>query len=193
MIKVGGLVPFSTIDFPDHLSAVIFCQGCQWRCTYCHNTHLMEFSKGQIEWDSVQIFLNSRKGLLDGVVFSGGEPILQTDIVEAIAYVKSEGFKVGIHTTGCCTKQFIAILPYLDWVGFDIKAPINIYDRITGKKNSAKQIFDSVKKLLESEVPYQFRTTFDKRILREQDLQDIKCWIRDVGGDLKNYVVQSCR
>lgn len=193
MIKIGGLVPFSTLDFPEHLAAVIFCQGCQWRCTYCHNAHLLQFNEGPVSWGEVQKFLDSRKGLLDGVVFSGGEPILQNDIVEAMAYVKSEGFKVGVHTTGCCTKWFIEILPYSDWVGFDIKAPIDIYDQITNKKNSAKQIFDSVRELIESGVSYQFRTTFDKSILREQDLQDIRRWINNMGGSLENYFVQTCR
>lgn len=193
MIKIGGFVPFSSVDYPGYLAAVIFCQGCQWRCSYCHNTHLMEFSEGKYSWAKIAKFLHSRKQFLEAVVFSGGEPLLQDNLIDAILYVKSQGFKVGIHTTGCHAHRFIEILHHADWIGFDIKAPIKIYDRITGKKNSSRQIIQSALELINSGVDYQFRTTFDRKNLCNEDIENIKDEIKFMGGNIDNYVIQTCR
>ena len=84
-LRVGGLVPLSTTDYPDHLSAVVFCQGCPWRCAYCHNPHLLpRRSDSEIAWPDVLAFLDRRRGLLDAVVFSGGEPTLQRALPDAM-------------------------------------------------------------------------------------------------------------
>ncbi len=90
-LRVGGLTPLTATDYPGHLAAVVFCQGCSWRCAYCHNSHLIPpRASAQIEWPAVMQFLARRVGLLDAVVFSGGEPTLQPSLAQALS--KSHGF-----------------------------------------------------------------------------------------------------
>ena len=101
MATVAGLVPFTTIDYPGCLAAVVFFKGCPLKCPFCHNPDLQENDgKGEMEWADILSFLSARKGKLDAVVLSGGEPLMQPDIVELARQVKELGFKVGIHTSG---------------------------------------------------------------------------------------------
>ena len=88
MLRVGGLTRLSASDYPGKLAAVVFCQGCAWRCSYCHNRGLLPFRKspfpGEIAWAEVLAFLEKRRGLLDAVVFSGGEPTMQPGLAAAM-------------------------------------------------------------------------------------------------------------
>ena len=85
-LRLGGLTPLTTIDFPGRLAAVLYCQGCPWRCTYCHNTELLDAATPPaLPWPDALAFLHRRRGLLDGVVFSGGEPTLQAALADALA------------------------------------------------------------------------------------------------------------
>ena len=79
-LNIGGMTPFTTIDFPGHLAAVVFLQGYAWRCAYCQNPHLLKVDEAADDWEMLRCFLEKRRGLLDGVVFSGGEPILQSGL-----------------------------------------------------------------------------------------------------------------
>ena len=100
-LRVGGLTPLSATDWPGQLSAVVFCQGCPWRCSYCHNPHLLAFrGAGEISWQDVLAFLGRRAGLLDAVVFSGGEPLAQHALADAMRAVKRMGFGVEVVTVG---------------------------------------------------------------------------------------------
>ena len=101
VLQVGGITPFTTIDFPGRLAAVIFCQGCPWRCQYCHNRHLLPAGEnGKYPWEEVLRWLETRRGLLEGVVFSGGEPLLQRQLPEAVEQLHRDGFEVALHTAG---------------------------------------------------------------------------------------------
>ena len=101
-LRVGGVVPFTANDFPGRLAAVVFTQGCPWRCAYCHNPHLISARGGDAAaeraWPDLLRWLGTRCGLLDGVVFSGGEPTAQHAIVDAVRDVRALGFEVGLHT-----------------------------------------------------------------------------------------------
>lgn len=159
-LRVGGLTPLTTIDYPNHLSCVVYCQGCAWRCRYCHNPELIPTQADQsYDWQSLIEFLNKRKGLLEAVVFSGGEPLLQSALVQAIATVKNMGFKVGLHTGGSAPKRFKAILPNVDWVGFDVKDLPEYGDAIIRVNGAAEANWQSLDMLLESGVDYECRTT----------------------------------
>lgn len=112
-LVVGGLTPFTTIDFPGRLAAVVFCQGCPWRCGYCHNPHLLprrEAPDGELSWQALVRWLESRHGLLDGVVFSGGEPLLQRTLYDAVATVRQIGFAAALHTGGAYPNEMGAAL-----------------------------------------------------------------------------------
>jgi pyruvate formate lyase activating enzyme len=160
-LRVGGLIPLTTIDFPGRLAAVVFLQGCPWRCTYCQNPGLLEAdAPTRMTWDEVLGFLQRRRGLLDGVVFSGGEPTLQAGLADAIATVRALGFQVGLHTGGGYPERLAALLPQLDWVGFDVKAPWDTYQAVTGVPGSAAKVQASLAHLLASGVAHEIRTTW---------------------------------
>ncbi len=101
MIRIGGMTPLTSIDFPGQLAAVLYLQGCPWRCGYCHNPGLIPArGESHVEWRQVVAFLHRRRGLLDGVVFSGGEPTSQTGLPDAIAQVAGLDYRIGLHTGG---------------------------------------------------------------------------------------------
>jgi pyruvate formate lyase activating enzyme len=175
VLKIGGLTPFTTIDYPDHLAAVIFCQGCPWRCGYCHNRNLLDaVAPGDLCWDKVLAFLVSRRGLLDAVVFSGGEPTGQPSLKQAVQAVREQGFLVGLHTAGAFPETLRETLPYLDWVGMDLKAPFSEYERITGVPGSGDAARESALLVRESGVAHQFRTTLDSLLLTDGRLESLR-------------------
>ncbi|EPY03454.1 anaerobic ribonucleoside-triphosphate reductase activating protein [Magnetospirillum fulvum] len=161
-LRLGGLARLSSCDWPGELAATLFCQGCPWRCPYCHNTHLLcATAPAALTWDEAAAFLDTRRGLLDGVVFSGGEPTLQAALPEAIAAVRAMGFKIGLHTSGAFPDRLERVLPLVDWVGFDVKAPFADYDRLTGVPGSGEKAKDSLTRLLAAGIPRDLRITAD--------------------------------
>lgn len=192
LLRVGGLTPLTTTDYPGHLAAVVFCQGCPWRCTYCHNPHLIPpWASAPIAWSSVMNFLSRRVGLLDAVVFSGGEPTLQSGLQQAVGEVKAMGFKCGLHTAGAYPQHLTSLLPLLDWVGFDIKAPFADYEQISQVPGSGRHVEASLQALLASGVSYECRTTVDLQYFDSTKLIDLAQSLAASG--VRHYVLQTCR
>lgn len=191
MLKIGGLTPFTTIDYPDHLAAVLFCRGCPWRCGYCHNRSLLEADvAGDICWDKVLAFLESRRGLLDAVVFSGGEPTLQSSLKQAVLAVREMGFRVGLHTAGALPLILKEVLPSLDWVGMDIKAPFHEYERITCVPGSGEAARQSALLIRESGVAHQFRTTLAPLLLTEGRIESMRRMVEvEWGSDFREQQI----
>jgi len=189
-IPLAYLEPFTTIDYPNHLAAVLFLQGCDWRCRYCFNSELWpKTNYSVLSWNDVEHFLQSRHELLDAVVFSGGEPTLHPDLEEAIQHIKRHGYKVGLHTTGMYSEKLQKVLPLCDWIGMDIKAPFDHYERITRIPNSGQQPRQSANLILESKKPYEFRTTYHPALLSEEDLIIMATMLAQQGAT--EYVVQA--
>jgi len=191
-LRVGGLTPLSTSDWPGKLAAVVFCQGCPWRCGYCHNPGLIPArGESEIPWDDVLAFMHRRQGLLDGVVFSGGEPTAQADLLEAMREVRALGFKIGLHTGGAYPQHLAALLPLVDWVGFDVKAPFADYPRVTGAAGSGERALISVQQVLASGVDHELRTTVHPALLTDTELVSLG---RDLAArGAKHYVIQGFR
>lgn len=190
-LQVGGLTPLTTTDYPGQLAAVVFCQGCPWRCGYCHNPHLIPRTGETGGWLDVVSFLRRRQGLLDAVVFSGGEPTLQSGLPEACAAVREMGFKVGLHTAGPYPERLGAVLPLLDWVGMDIKAPFSAYDQITQVPGSAARARESLHLLLGSGVEHEIRTTLHTGLLRHDQVLELAHEL--AGAGVRNFVLQIFR
>jgi pyruvate formate lyase activating enzyme len=175
MLKIGGLLPFTTIDYPDRLAAVVFCQGCPWRCPYCHNRELLDAAApGAIPWGRILRFLEQRRGLLDAVVFSGGEPTMQPGLSRAIAAVKEMGFLAGLHTGGAYPERLDGLLPHLGWVGMDIKAPFPDYESVTRAPGSGEAARRSAALVRSSGVDHRFRTTVDPRLVSDGQVAALK-------------------
>lgn len=191
-LTVGGLVRLSTTDYPDGLAAVVFCQGCAWRCDYCHNPHLQPTrSASSMRWDAVRAFLLTRRGLLDAVVFSGGEPTQQPGLARAMREVKAMGFQIGLHTAGSHPRRLAAVLPLVDWIGMDVKAPFSRYDDITGVARSGERARTSASLILASGVGYEFRTTVHCGLLTREDLLALADELSELGA--RRYALQEFR
>ncbi|MGM3389029.1 anaerobic ribonucleoside-triphosphate reductase activating protein [Stutzerimonas stutzeri] len=191
-LRVGGLVPLTTLDFPDHLACVLFCQGCGWRCRYCHNPELIPTRGAQERcWEDVLGFLDQRVGLLEAVVFSGGEPTLQLALPEAIAQVRERGFKIGLHSAGIKPKLFRQVLPLVDWVGFDVKSLPEHGALITGVEGSGEANWKSLAALLASGVAYECRTTVHWQLFDAERLWDMAQRLRRLG--VERFAVQCVR
>jgi len=172
---------------------VVYCQGCPWRCAYCHNPHLLPGrAAGGIAWSEVQDFLLRRRGLLDAVVFSGGEPTAQPGLARAMRAAKSLGYRLGLHSAGIYPRRFAEVLPLVDWVGFDVKAPFDAaYERITGVRGSGDASLASAKALLASGVDCEFRTTWHSGFLSLEELERLTLKLAELG--VRRYALQEFR
>ena len=193
MLRVGGLTRLSASDYPGKLAAVVFCQGCAWRCGYCHNGHLQpRRGREEVAWPDVLAFLERRRGLLDAVVFSGGEPTAQPGLAQAMRAVKALGYRIGLHSAGAYPRRFAEVLPLVDWVGFDAKAPFDAaYERITGVRASGEAALESARALLASGVDCEFRTTWHAGFLSPAELDRLTRTLADLG--VRRYALQEFR
>ncbi|WP_053070585.1 anaerobic ribonucleoside-triphosphate reductase activating protein [Halomonas sp. PR-M31] len=191
-LPVAGLVPMTTLDYPGHLACVVFLQGCPLRCGYCHNPQMLSSRQGTLqEWAEIRGFLESRKGLLDAVVFSGGEPTMHADLAAAMREAKTLGFKVGLHTAGVYPKRLETLLPWLDWVGLDVKGHANNFERVAGRPGLWKNHAQSLALLLDSGIALECRTTihwrdFDLETVKRLALNLIECGV-------EHYALQIAR
>lgn len=188
-MKIAAILHFSMLDYPGKLSAVLFTQGCPLRCVYCHNPKFQDAKLDRnIQFEQVIQFLKTRINLLEGVVFSGGEPLLQPDLYDSIIQIKELGFEIGIHTSGAIYKNFKKILPIVDWVGFDFKTTWNDYFTITQVENN--DIKKSFIALINSNVKYEIRTTVDSRFITFDHLTNMAKFLSE--NKVKEWVLQEC-
>ena len=193
-ILIGDVSPFSIVDFPDHIAAVAFLQGCPWRCPFCYNASLQPVkSEGQPMWTFEKFlnFLQRRKGVLDAVVFSGGEPLMQKGLLDAVPAVKNLGYVIGLHTGGYRPDALIKVLPYIDWAGLDIKGPKAKYKALTGGFDAFDAMEKSLQYLIDSGIDIECRTTCDPRELNIDDLFEIGAFLKNKG--VKEYYLQKYR
>ena len=191
MFHIAGVVPFTTIDFPNNLAGVIFFKGCPLRCPFCHNPALQEFSEGEETWENVCAFFKERVRRLDGVVLSGGEPLMQSDIIQAVKTFKDMGYNVAIHTSGVYPEKLKQIASMLDWVGLDVKAPWDKYEILSGRPNIVDKVKQSIEILQDAHVPFETRTTCDPRYLTLEDIERLTDELRAIG--VSHYAMQKYR
>ena len=162
---LGGLQKSSLIDYPGHVSCVLFTQGCNFRCPYCHNPSLVlnvwKTGKIPIHEEDVLAFLKSRKGLLDGVVISGGEPTLHNDLFQLCAGIKNMGYRVKLDTNGSRPEVLARLVSedLVDYIAMDLKTLPQNYGRYIRKGFPEHVIHESIDVLLKSGKPCEFRTT----------------------------------
>jgi anaerobic ribonucleoside-triphosphate reductase activating protein len=192
-LRVGGFVGLSASDFPGELAAVVFCQGCPWRCSYCHNPHLQSQrrTRNAFDWEVVAAKIASRRDWLDAVVFSGGEPTAQPALWDAICEVRAMGLRIGLHTAGPHPGRLEGLLPHVDWVGLDVKAPFARYDSVTRGARSGLKVLDSVCAVVESGVGYEVRTTVHPRLVSPGSLIELARSLARLG--VKHYALQEFR
>lgn len=184
---IGGYVKNSFVDYPGKIACSIFTVGCNMRCWYCHNSHILEKTKLLSNEEEILGFLESHKSFLDGVVVSGGEPTLQPDLLEFLSKLKSMGYCVKLDTNGTNFRVLKKAIDnkLVDYVAMDIKAPLDKYKNITKTDNDMESIENSIDLLLENKVDYEFRTTFSPDL----SLEDIEEICKRIKG-AKTYSIQ---
>ena len=186
-MRIGGIQKSSLLDFPNMISAIVFTKGCNFACDYCHNPEL--FNSG-VEHSTSEFFefLNTRKGKLDGVVITGGEPCLQPDLIDFIRQIKLMGFLVKLDTNGSFPDVIQNLLNenLLDYIAMDIKAPIEKYNKITNSIIPTDKIITSINLIMNSGIDYEFRTTVVKSQLNIEDFEKIGNLIKGA----KKYYLQ---
>ena len=191
-LKVGGITPFSATDYPGKLAAVVFVQGCPWACGYCHNPHLQtRTASSPLAWPKILARLQRRVGLIDAVVFSGGEPTIDPALEDAMREVRSLGFGVGLHTAGAYPRRLAEVLALVDWVGIDFKTSLQGYDAITGVTDSARHALASAETVLASGVAHEFRTTVHPALHSEHDILALAASLSAMG--VRHYALQVFR
>jgi pyruvate formate lyase activating enzyme len=185
----------STCDWPGRLVATVFLQGCPWSCAYCHNPDLIDpRAPGVVGWADVLAFLRRRQGLLDGVVFSGGEPTRSPWLPGALRDVRALGFAVGLHTAGAFPARLGALLAperLVDWVGLDVKAMPEDYADVTGRPGSGERAWRSLDLVLASGVDHEVRTTIHPGSPAAARLPELAARLRAAG--VRTFALQQAR
>ena len=182
-MRILGLQKLSLLDFPGKVAATVFTGGCDLRCPFCHNAPLVLPGRGMEELaaGAVLDFLASRRGLLDGVVLSGGEPLLQPDAADFLAEVKAMGFAVKLDTNGCHPDALADILDrrLADYVAMDIKNSLEKYPWTVGVPGfDTAPVERSARLLMEGPADYEFRTTLVRPFHEVGDMETIGRWLR---------------
>lgn len=179
-MRIGGLQKFTLSDFPNTPAAIVFTQGCNFRCPFCHNGELLP-ARGnhEINRETVIEWLLSKKGKLEGVVISGGEPTLHHDLPEFLTEIRSMGYKVKLDSNGSRPEMVSHIIDQhlVDYIAMDIKAPWHKYNLLCGREVDSYAIQESIKIIANSGVEHLFRTTFATPLLSHEDLQIIKAYL----------------
>ena len=185
---IGGFQKMTMLDFPGKVACTIFTYGCNLRCPFCHNATLVIDEANLFSEEEIFTYINKRKGILDGVCVTGGEPLLQPDIIPFLQRLRETGLKIKLDTNGTYPDKLEEIinLGLVDYVAMDIKNSLDSYEKTVGTKINLNDIEKSVKILLENKVDYEFRTTVVKELHKIEDFIKIGELIRGA----KRYFLQ---
>lgn len=189
---IGGLQKFSLLDYPGHLAAIIFTQGCNFRCHFCYNPMLVrppddksyasaptdqkigaEAKDHRLALSDLFVFLTARAGKLEGVVITGGEPTIHHDLPDFIRQIRALGFKVKLDTNGTNPDMLTGLISdrLVDYLAMDIKGSPARYNEVTGVEVNLEKVKKSAKIVIESGLPYEFRTTLVPGLVDKKDLK----------------------
>ena len=181
-MHIHGLQKLAMVDYPGKLAATVFTGGCDLRCPFCHNALLVTrlAETPEIPEEAVLDFLASRKGLLDGVVLTGGEPLLQPDAADFLRQVRDLGFAVKLDTNGCHPAALADILDQglADYVAMDVKnSPARYAETVGVPDFDLSPVEESVRLLRQSHIDHEFRTTLVRELHTGADLDAIAAWL----------------
>lgn len=188
-MRIAGFQKLTLLDFPNKVSCIIFTQGCNYKCPYCHNSGLLGCDINLIDEEEIFAYLNKRKGVIDGIVISGGEPTIQKDLMIFMKRVKELGFLVKLDTNGSNPDVVRNIIDenLVDYIAMDIKNTLGEYKDVTDVKPNVEKLKESIELIKNSNVDHEFRTTIIKNI---HDVESIKKICSYVDGNkmfLQNF------
>jgi pyruvate formate lyase activating enzyme len=191
MSKIYDLTPFTILDYPNKIAAIIWFSKCNMRCPYCYNPEIVFESEGKdLSENKVISFLRKRVGLLEGVVLCGGEPTLYKDLISFAKKIKDLGFLIKLDTNGSNPYVVNVLIKnhLIDYVALDFKAPFGKYFSIT-KFNDIDKIKDSLEILVNSDIDYEIRTTVHPDLIDENDINEIISYLEMINFK-KTYFIQ---
>ena len=193
-MRLGGYQKLTLIDYPGKIATTVFTVGCSFRCPFCHNPELVlasQFPAPNNMEEEFFDFLKKRKGKLEGVCITGGEPTIQSDIIDFIKKIKSMGFLVKLDSNGTRPDVLKKVIQerLVDFIAMDIKNSLKNYSRTVGNEADTERIRLSVEMIMNSGIDYEFRTTVVPGIHTEKDFDEIAKWIKGA----KSYYLQEFR
>jgi pyruvate formate lyase activating enzyme len=178
----------TTIDFEGHIALLMFTRGCNFRCSYCHNPELMDAGGENMGYDELGLVLSrARENWVDGICITGGEPLMQKEMVNTSAFIKKTGLALKIDTQGSFPDALSGVLPHCDYVAMDYKMPAARYREVTNLEVDAGKIRQSLKMLVNGGMPYEVRTTIVPGIHSEEHIRSM---CRELVG-VRRYVLQA--
>jgi pyruvate formate lyase activating enzyme len=198
-VKIGGFQSVSLSDFPGTTAAIVFTQGCNFRCPFCHNADLLDIdvpcSKLMCA-EKILDSLKSRRKVLDGLVITGGEPTIQQDLLSFISEARNVGYKIKLDTNGSRPEVIDALIrkDVLDYIAMDIKAPLQKYNQLAGVQVVTDDILKSIAIISKSNVTAEFRTTYVQALLTQADIESIRSSIpKDSLYKVQRFVSKNAR
>ena len=180
-MQIQGLQKLTLLDYPGRTACTVFLSGCNFRCPFCHNAPLLTAAdEDGMDEDELLAFLKNRRGLLDGVAVTGGEPTLQRDLPEFLRKIKALGFAVKLDTNGTNPAMLRAILSekLADYVAMDIKAGRENYSGVTGTlRPGLAAVEECARMLMDGDTDFEFRTTVVRGLHSAEDFADIAAWL----------------
>ena len=190
-MHIAGLQKTTLLDFPGRVASTGFVRGCNFRCPVCQNGEILTLQGEEYSRDELFAFLKKRKGVLDGVCVTGGEPLLQADTPQLLSDIKALGYAIKLDTNGAFPDALKALAAdgLIDFVAMDIKNSPAKYDKTAGVSCNIRKIEESAAFLLEGTLDYEFRTTVVKQLHRAEDFIRIGQWLKGA----KRYFLQNFR
>ena len=189
-MKIGGLQKVSLIEYPGQICAIVFSQGCNFRCSYCHNPELVDpdFYGQCLTEEEIFSFLKKRKGKLDAVTITGGEPTIQSDLIAFIKRIKKWGYLIKIDTNGSHPEVLAKLIAdkLVNYIAMDIKGPLEKYGALTRTQIHQELIKRSIEIVMHSGIAHEFRTTLVRSQLTKSDILSIGKLIKNA----RLYVLQ---
>jgi len=188
-MRIGGFQKTSLLDYPEHISAIVWTVGCNFRCPFCYNTELVNRNAEEFSQEEIFSYLKKRKDMLEALVISGGEPLQHDDIEQFCKKVKDIGYKIKIDTNGTFPDKLQNLIDkkLVDYVSMDVKAPVEKYDKLAGRKVDISKIKKTIKIIQDSNIDYEFKTTYVPDLLKKEDIANIADWLK---GSKKFYLQQ---
>lgn len=187
-MKVVGLQKLTLLDYPGQVACTVFLGGCNFRCPFCHNGQLLENAPAIMEPEKLLAFLKGRRGILDGVCITGGEPTLNPDLPELLRQIREMGYLIKLDTNGYRPDVLKALVGegLVDYVAMDVKNSPSRYAETVGIQGlRLEKIEESIRFLMTGVVDYELRTTVAEPLHDEKSIQDMASWLQDIGGNHK--------
>lgn len=173
-MNIKGLQKTTLLDYPGKVACTIFTSGCNFRCPFCHNASLVTKTDGtpSISEEEILSFLKKRQGILDGVCITGGEPLLQHDIIPFLEKIHSMGYLIKLDTNGTFPEKIkeIVDMRLVDFIAMDIKNSRCKYALTTGLAHTSENVFKSIELIMTCGIPYEFRTTVVRELHTKEDI-----------------------